>query len=198
MLSRAMVSAAAGDEESRSIELRCDVRHAAPSEGGGRPRSKLRSSLQTKRGGRERGSKRDDSVGDEDVGVALRPSPPLSSPPLSLLPRWRSRRQTSDAPPLPPPSSPQTVSLFRVCVYCADVEARATPTGSYDSFSLFTSSALIIIVTVLLSLFFRCLVLGCALIFLQKFPPQFQLPQKGTENYSSGSNYCWLGSPRVT
>merc|ERR1719422_2082691 len=29
LLSRAMVSAAAADEESRSIELRCDVRHAA-------------------------------------------------------------------------------------------------------------------------------------------------------------------------
>merc|ERR1719229_137933 len=73
------------------------------------------------------------------------------------------------APPLPCPSSPLEVDetdlgcataaaavvtanhiiVPCVCVYCADVEARATPTGSYDSFSLFTSSALIIIVTVL-------------------------------------------------
>ena len=131
--------------------------------------------------GRERGSKRDDSAGDEDVAVALRPSPPLPLLPVGGRgdrPRMRRRRRRRRH------CKPYHCS---VCVYCADVEARATPTGSYDSFSLFTSFALIMIVTVLLVLFFRCLVLGCALIFLRKFPPQFQLPQMGTENYSSGS-----------
>ena len=179
--------------EALSYDAMSDTPPRAPSEAGGRTRPELRSSLQTKRGARERGSKRDDSDGDEDVAVALRPR---SSPPLPLLPvggrgdrpRMRRRRRRRHCEPY----------HCSVCVYCADVEARATPTGSYDSFSLFTSSALIMIVTVLLALFFRCLVLGCALIFLRKFPPQFQLPQKGTEKYSSGSNYCWLGSPRVT